>query len=443
MLAELLGKLDPKAVEGVDRSEDLLTDAVFGAIRHLPRPRVLRPLLERVGITASEKDIRACDVRLWPSFPRPGFPGRIIEPDVIVLVGRQPVVFEAKLYSPFDTYEPPDGIGVEGVHQLAVQFDAVRSWAAGERLEPPVVVAVTRGPARPDIDLSKARIDAKALVPTASDDDFRWLSWRDIADVLARCSGLELHEATLVRDVLDLMDKRGVRKMFDGFKPEDYWLVTAAQRVSSERLYPAISTFFEDLGAVLQEDGINRSQPQWDAMWLGLGAAANRPSDWTRSFIARQYWPATWRQRTKAGNNVALYGLFDFLDPAFECGLSIPGTGVAAAQQKWTPFLAELATSLAGLGDDYEVVLDLGDVARPARMQAAAHVDAAWLQTALASLVTSAHLRVRRRVDALSITVQHARELLTELCTAALDAAGVWAVIEASGYVDPETSTST
>lgn len=437
MLAELLGKLDPDGVEGLDRSEDLLTAAVFGAVRHLPRSIVLRRLLERVGVAATEKDLRSGDVRLWPTFPRPGFPGRVIEPDVMILVGRRPVVFEAKLYSEFDTYDPPDLFADAGVHQLAVQYEAVRSWAAGERLDPPVVIAVTRGPARPDLDLAKARLDAKSLVPASSDDDFRWLSWRDVAAVIEQCNGLEFHEAMLVDDLLALMDKRGVRRMFEGFKPEDYWLVTAAQRVSSERLYPAIRTFFEDLGAVLQEDGISRSQPQYDAMWLGLGTGANRPSDWTRSFVARQYWPSTWRERTKAGSNVALYGLFDFLDPAFECGISVPGPGVTAAQQKWTPCLPDLASSLTALGEDYEIVVDTGDIARPARSHPATQVDEAWLQASVSSLVGSAHFRIRRRVDALSITVQQARTLLKELRAAALAADGLWQVLEASGYVAP------
>jgi hypothetical protein len=39
MLAELRGKFDPDHPEAAERSEDLLTSAVFGAVRHLPRPR--------------------------------------------------------------------------------------------------------------------------------------------------------------------------------------------------------------------------------------------------------------------------------------------------------------------------------------------------------------------------------------------------------------------
>ncbi|MEX5710483.1 hypothetical protein AB1484_19780 [Parafrankia sp. FMc6] len=39
MLAILAGKLDPAGGTPHDRSEDVLTDAVFGAIRHLPYSR--------------------------------------------------------------------------------------------------------------------------------------------------------------------------------------------------------------------------------------------------------------------------------------------------------------------------------------------------------------------------------------------------------------------
>ncbi len=49
MLAILAGKLDPAAGTVSDRSEDALTDAVFGAIRHLPYRRVLGAVLAAVG----------------------------------------------------------------------------------------------------------------------------------------------------------------------------------------------------------------------------------------------------------------------------------------------------------------------------------------------------------------------------------------------------------
>jgi hypothetical protein len=45
MLAELYGKLDPDGGVPADRSEDLLTEAVFGSLRYLPYTVALAEIL--------------------------------------------------------------------------------------------------------------------------------------------------------------------------------------------------------------------------------------------------------------------------------------------------------------------------------------------------------------------------------------------------------------
>jgi hypothetical protein len=439
MLAELRGKLDPDGLGGLERSEDLLTEAVFGAIRYLPRTPVLGGLLEHLNVQATPAALRNAEISLWPTVPRPSWPARVVEPDVMIRVGSRVIAFENKLYSPFDTYERDPSGSDPQLHQLAVQYHAVSAWAAGERLEDATVVAITRGPSQPTADLEKARFDIRSLGLDAADDAVRWTSWRGIAAIFESAKGLERHEAAVVEDVLALMEKRGVRRMFSGFAPEDYWLVTAAQRVAAERLYPSIRTFFEDLGAVLAEDHVGRSQPQYDAMWLGLGTGATRPVDWTRSFVARQFWPEVWPARTKQGANLALYGLFDFVTPAFEAGITIPGAGVAAAQAKWPPHLPAIAAEINALSDSYEIAIDLGDIARPARCRPAAEVDLDWLKNSLASMVTTAHFRIRQRVNPLSITVQSARELVTEV-KEVLSLPAFAALLLDGGYLLPPAS---
>lgn len=433
MLAELLGKLDPDGLGGLERSEDLLTAAVFGAIRHLPAEAVLGRLLTRLGIHATTADLDTADIQLWPTYPRPGWPGHGIEPDVRVLVGKQPIVFEAKLHSGFGPYtrRPDDSTPV---HQLAVQYSAVASWAKGEQLLPPVIVALTRGPTSPTSELDTARQDVMDLGRQSPGDPVRWLSWHQLAEVVESTKeSLRPHEKRLASDLLALMEKRGVRHMFKGFKAEDYWVVTSAQRIAAERLYPEIRTFFDDFGAVLDEDGVERSQPSWDAMWMGLGTSASRPVDWTRSFIARQYWPKSWPTREKAGANTALYALFDFVDPGFEVGLSIPGPGVAAAQSKWSDHLSELAAAITPLDSSFEFLVDGGDIARPTQVLAPSEVSEDWLQSMLSAMGTTSHLRIRRRSDALNLTVQFAREEFRTLQESVSNSA-VRDLLAAAGY---------
>lgn len=308
MLAELRGKLDPDRVDPVERSEDLLTDAVFGAVRHLPYERVLGAVLAEVGVTPTTADLRSAEVVLWPSAPMPVWPGRVVQPDVIVTAGRHVVVFEAKLNSPFGSYHDPRHPDRQKLHQLAVQYAAVAAWAAGTRRTPPVVVAVTAPPAQPVADLAQAAADVVRLVPGAPPDAIRWLPWHRLAQVFADSTDkLHRHEQRLVADVLDLMDKRGVRHVFQGLQSEDYYLVTAATRVAADRLYPELRTFFNDLTAVLDDDGIGWSQPTYKGMWLGGGSTAvHRPAAWARSFVGAQYWPKTWPARGKLGTNLAL-----------------------------------------------------------------------------------------------------------------------------------------
>jgi hypothetical protein len=73
--------------------------------------------------------------------------------------------------------------------------------------------------------------------------------------------------------------------------------------------------------------------------------------------------------------------LFDFIEPAFEVGLSVSGVSVEAAQSSWPPHLDGLAALLNGLMADWTVVVDSGDVARPRHQKLAGELDSAWLQT--------------------------------------------------------------
>jgi hypothetical protein len=269
---------------------------------------------------------------------------------------------------------------------------------------------------------------------------FRWLPWWQIAEVLSHLTELRVHEQTLLEDVLAYMEMRGVRRVFNGFQSEDYWLISAAQRVAGQRVYPQIQNFVEDLAAVLDDDEIGWSQPSYRSMWLALGASTSKPTDWTRGWLGVQFWPRAWPKRQgKLGSNLALYTLFDFLDPALEVGLSIPGPGVAAAQSSWPDLLPELVAGLQKLPAGYELVIDPGDVSRPTRVQDAATVDEDWFAGTISVLTTTAHLRLRRRVDPLQATVQQARELIHGLRDEVNTIGDVWwDIVRAVGYLAPE-----
>jgi hypothetical protein len=435
VLAEIHGKTDPLATTPTDRSEDLLTDAVFGTLRHMAPDLGLSRILSAVGVSASKLELEKAEVQMWPHVPMPGWPGRIIEPDVVVVVGSRVVVFEAKLYSPFSQYHDPEDDDAPQFHQLAVQYAAVKSWAAGLRLQPPVMVAVTADTARPTSALQQAVQDIRRLTGDPGTGLVHWLPWHRIAEMLSALDGLRPNEQTHVNDLLGFMDGRGVRKVFKGFPMEDYWLMAAAQRVAGERLYPQIRTFFDELTSILDKDHIGWSQPAYKAMWLGGASnSVSKPTDWARSFVGAQYWPESWPSRGKAGTSLSLYAVFDFVDPALEVGLSIPGPGAAAAQQKWPAFLKPLAQELSQL-DDFDLVLDSGDLARPTRTISCADVDEAWLSSVCGQMVNVAHLRLRRRVPVETVTAQQAREEIATVQAACLKCETLWQLFASTSHV--------
>jgi hypothetical protein len=415
VLAELHGKFDPSNPESADRSEDLLTSAVFGAIRHLPRSALAR-LLAEVGVAVDAKALADARVELWPRTPMPMWPGTSVEPDVIVIAGRQPVVFEAKLHSPFGLYRSPLDADVAPFHQLAVQYAAVSSWAVGEKLRQPVVVAVTAPPEQPVADIARAENDVARLLPGTTTNVFRWLPWWRIASLLEDLPDLRIHERALRSDVLAYMEKRGVRRVFKGFLREDYWLLAAAQRVAADRVYPQVHDFIEDLMALLDADGITWSTASWRAMWLPGGTSIGKPTDWRRGWMGILLWPQSWPERKgKQAPYTALYLVFDFVNPAVEVGFSIPGPGVGLVQKEWPPHLPAFVKAIAALAHSYELVTDNGDLAVPTRGTTSDAVDEAWMASAMATMTTTAHLRLRRRVDPFDVTVTQVRDLLLQL----------------------------
>jgi hypothetical protein len=185
MLAELHGKLDPDGGVPSDRSEDLLTEAVFGSLRYLPYTVALAEILRSVDATATRSGLSHAQVLLWQAVPiGPAWPGKTIEPDVIVIAGTTMVVFEAKLFSPFGSYHHPAQPDAAPYHQLAMQHAATKAWAAGLQLREPIMIAVTAHSARPSASLKQAEHDIERLTGKTPPGGVRWLPWHKIAGIL-------------------------------------------------------------------------------------------------------------------------------------------------------------------------------------------------------------------------------------------------------------------
>jgi hypothetical protein len=168
---------------------------------------------------------------------------------------------------------------------------------------------------------------------------------------------------------------------------------------------------------------------------MSSSIALYKPRDWARSFIGAQFWPSDWPERGKLGNYLAIYAVFDFVEPAFEVGLSIPGPGAAVAQAKFAYHIDAVAAQMQVL-TDFEMAFDSGDLARPLPVIRISELNGPWLEARAKTAVATSHLRLRLRTDPLSLTVQHARELVGSVRQAVDQCPALWEMLRSSGHLN-------
>ncbi len=285
MLAIMAGTLDPAAGTASDRSEDALTDAVFGAIRHLPYRRVLGAVLAAADVPVDPETLDRARVELWPSYQVPHLPGMRVEPDVVVTAGTT------------------------------------------------VVVAVIVGAIRPRADLELAERSVRKLVPEAGERRFRWLPSHQIATCLDTADGLAPHERRLADDTLRFMQSREVREVFHRPDLAAFEQVAVAQRTAIGQLYPQLRLFFDSFTAALQAERVDYSTPAWKGMqFAGVSTSVSRPTEWARAAVGVAYWPGYWPKRLGTSSKTpSILAFFDFYDPGFEVSLTVPSPNAAVA----------------------------------------------------------------------------------------------------------------
>ena len=299
MKAEIYGKLDIERSTPAERAEDLLTDYVFTTLRQIDRSLGLGPLLKMAfpSLSWSVGELADAKFLFWPRF-QDG-----TEPDLVILVGLRPVIVEAKYRSGFGVGESAERA------QLVREYVAGVEWARVRRFVTPTVLALTDDLAIPDVVEEARRTLWRSFGVPISADVVSWASWQQVGQLLdSNESLLSKREAELVGDLLEVMERKGVRYVFQGFKPEDYWIVSAAERIAAERVYPAIAVFVRELLSQLADQAITRatgdsrlttrrseslSQPEkWGVSYLFLPLRSDEwttPSDWNNRYLFVQF----------------------------------------------------------------------------------------------------------------------------------------------------------
>jgi hypothetical protein len=335
-MAELRGKLALDSGTPADRTEDTLTAAFFGALRYLPRSALLAVLDRAFPGDFNQEEVNETRFEFWPWLGD-------VEPDLLLTVGKKVVVIEAKYGAPFS--------GADGDiehHQLTREYRAARRRSQARRQQGPWLLAVTNDWLKP---AGVQRVSQYLQAGGTEGVPVAWLSWQSVAHELDNWQPGSAPEHELRSDVLSLMDRRGVRRVFEGFRDEDYWIVSAAQHVAAERVYPAIATFAQQLNEKMDEIGL-RWGPNDQGVVHYSSLSLQNPWDWARSYIQLPYWAKDWPRRQ--GFWATLYVLFDFIDSSIAIGYLQKVPSVATAKVRWLPKAEEIASAVRSLPSGYQ-----------------------------------------------------------------------------------------
>lgn len=195
--AELKGKLS----SSTERMEDILTSNVFSFFKYSDRTVYLKKLLKKIDIGTSNRELEEADFLFWPNFEDG------TEPDVVVIVGKYYLIFEAKLYSDF------------GQETETIKAQLIREVEGGLKVAKSLkkelfLVAITEDYFR--------RKDFKEIKKYQK--YFKWINWQSISEILLIL--LEKHDNKLPNylfalDLYKLLDKKKLR-LFRPFKEIRY-----------------------------------------------------------------------------------------------------------------------------------------------------------------------------------------------------------------------------
>lgn len=192
-LAEIHGKLSD---ENVNR-EDILTSNVFSFFKYANREIFLLPFLQMLDLEVSSYDAHQAEFIFWPYYSDG------TQPDLVILVGRYYLLFEAKLHSSFS----PETASKK--HQLVREIEggAMEAESIGKEFR---IIAVTADYSRPN---------SLAEVPLEYRDQLIWINWQRTAlliyDILEHTTEIPSEMRLFATDLYNLLVKKNLRN-FEG-----------------------------------------------------------------------------------------------------------------------------------------------------------------------------------------------------------------------------------
>lgn len=186
--AEIKGKI-PSSL--MDR-EDLLTSYVFSFFKYADRRVFFSELINRLGLSVSNADLINAEFEFWPKYDER------TEPDLVTVVGKYYLLWEAKLKSGFgqksDKHESQlkreIESGRQAAHNISKEFILIAiTEDYNEKLEK-----------YEDVDRNKI--------------NFKWINWQSITDIIEKVLetyGERIPDKLMVDDFYNVLLKRNLR----------------------------------------------------------------------------------------------------------------------------------------------------------------------------------------------------------------------------------------
>lgn len=194
LTAELRGKLSAK----LEKSEDILTSNVFSFFKYADRQIFLMPFLRILGIYVSDADVENAEFQFWPQY------ADNTEPDLVIIVGRYYLLFEAKYLSSFEWKED------QKLSQLyrEAKGGLFEAQSLGKEF---YLIAVTADYLYQPDDFNQIKNE----IPPSR---LKWISWQRIGNLLLEIlDSQKLSNTTFIfcQDLCALLDKKNLRYFRD------------------------------------------------------------------------------------------------------------------------------------------------------------------------------------------------------------------------------------
>ncbi|HEY3278710.1 MAG TPA: hypothetical protein VGJ94_19005 [Syntrophorhabdaceae bacterium] len=189
-IAELKGKLSLAD----ERKEDILTSNVFSFFKYSTRKVFLKEYLRRLQFSVSDEEAEAAEFEFWPRYEEN------TEPDLVLLVGKYYLLFEAKYFSNFGQETKT----TRGQLIREIEGGLLDAKNYGKEFK---LVAITA-----DHYYRHHRFDA---VPKELHQHLKWTNWQIVShllyDALERGWDLRQEDVDFARDLYNLLDRKNLR----------------------------------------------------------------------------------------------------------------------------------------------------------------------------------------------------------------------------------------